>query len=114
MSLADQIRMYRRLGSSSWQLRAGNLSSALTQRARAFSASLEPLTPPFRKARETGFPPAASLLAISPGSPTRGSSGAGRGTGPAIRAVVLIRSALVLLTITKFPSQGPRRDQVIP
>jgi hypothetical protein len=33
-------------------------------RARAFSASFEPLTPPRRNARrDTGFPVAASLLA---------------------------------------------------
>ena len=40
-------------------------SSALISRARAFRAALEPLIPPLRKARrDTGFPAAASLLAI--------------------------------------------------
>jgi hypothetical protein len=40
-------------------------SSALISRARAFKAALEPLIPLLRKARrDTGFPAAASLLAI--------------------------------------------------
>jgi hypothetical protein len=40
-------------------------SSALISRATAFRAALEPLIPLLRKARrDTGFPAAASLLAI--------------------------------------------------
>jgi hypothetical protein len=40
--------------------------SALSMRARAFKASLEPVTPPVRNARhDTGFPAAASLRAIT-------------------------------------------------
>jgi len=40
--------------------------SALSMRARAFKASLEPVTPPLRNARrDTGFPAEASLRAIT-------------------------------------------------
>jgi len=47
-------------------LSAHPASSALSMRARAFSASLEPVTPPLRNARrDTGFPAAASLRAIT-------------------------------------------------
>ena len=47
-------------------LSAHPASSALIMRARAFRASLEPVTPPLRNARrDTGFPAAASLRAIT-------------------------------------------------
>ena len=52
-------------------------SSPLIMRARAFSASLEPLTPPLRNARrDTGFPAAASLRATrGPDPPVAGAPG---------------------------------------
>ena len=41
-------------------------SSALSMRATAFRASLEPVTPPLRNARrDTGFPAATSLRATT-------------------------------------------------
>ena len=49
-----------------YPLSAHPASSALSMRARAFKASLEPVTPPLRNARrDTGFPAAASLRAIT-------------------------------------------------